>query len=475
MNRRKFLARTAATGALSFAGSSGLLALLANGTANAAPHQGYKAIVCLFFLGGQDCHDTILPYDKPSYDKYASFRSEILEDYAEQPGGSTRVHERLLPLNPTNAANFGDRKFALPESLAPLKTLFDSGNAAIVGNVGPLIEPLNSEEHRKGTKKSPKLLFSHNDQQSTWMASAPEGVTNGWGGRMADSILAKNPSQEEIFTAISTAGNSVFLSGQKAKSYVLSTSGPQQVTGLNDMGNFLLEAAKDNPIAQDILEKHYRDIGVDRENLFEKDIAAVTDNAFFANEKFATALSSANKIKTVFPQSDVSQQLRAVAETINVRDQLNTSRQIFYVGMPGFDTHDSQAITLNNLQTRYSEAIAAFYDATVEMGLSNDVTLFTAADFGRALIENGNGTDHGWGGHHFVVGGAVKGNTIYGNIPPHDIGHEYDAGNGRLIPQFAVEQYAATLGSWLGLSDDEITAALPSLKNFPSADLGFMS
>lgn len=474
MDRRKFIAGSAAGSAVSFAGRAGILSLLANGTAKAASQEGYKAIVCLFFYGGQDCHDTILPYDKPSYEKYTTFRSDILKKYAEQPGGSTRAHERLLALNPTNAARFGNRKFALPETLEPLKSLFDSGNAAIIGNVGPLIEPINAEDHKKGIKQSPKLLFSHNDQQSTWMAAAPEGVIKGWGGKMADSILSKYSSQEAIFTAISTAGNSVFLSGEKAKSYVLSTAGPQQVSGMTDMGEFLLESAKDNPIAKDLLEKHYRDFGSHRINLFQKDLANITNNAFYANEKFARALSKANKIETSFPQSDVGQQLRAVAETINVRDQLNTARQIFFVGMPGFDTHDNQAVTLNKLQVQYSEAINAFYKATIEMRLSNDVTLFTAADFGRALLENGSGTDHGWGGHHFVVGGAVKGNTIYGDIPPHDIGHEYDAGNGRLIPQYSVEQYAATLGKWLGLSDAELLSALPALNNFSSSDLGFM-
>ena len=474
MDRRKFLSSTSALGALSFAGGAGVLNALGNATAHAAETNGYKAIVCLFFFGGQDCHDTVLPYDQASYDRYAAHRRGILAEYAAIPGGSTRARDRLLEIKPTNGARFGARKFALPETLSPLKDLFDAGNAAIIGNVGPLIQPITAQEVASEAKPKPKLLFSHNDQQSTWMASAPEGEIQGWGGKMADAILASNPSQQDIFTAISTSGNSLFLSGDKAKSYVLSTSGPQQVTGLKNYQNYLLQSAQDNPEAIKLLEEHYRDVGVTRESLLEKDIAGVTDNAFFANETFAEALDAASGIKTSFPKSEVGQQLRAVAEAINVRGSLNMARQVFFVGMGGFDTHDNQAESLSSLQPSYAEAVAAFYKATVEMGIENDVTLFTAADFGRALIENGNGTDHGWGGHHFVVGGSVKGNKIYGDIPPHDLGHAYDAGNGRLVPQYAVEQYAGTLGKWLGLSADEISVALPALANFQEKDLGFM-
>ena len=474
MNRRKFLSTTTSLGAVSFLGGAGLLSSLANAATDTAGTDGYKAIVCLFFFGGQDCHDMVLPYDQASYDKYIEYRSGILIDYAKQPGGSTRLRERLLEIKPTNAAEYGERKLALPPTLAPLKSLFDSGNAAIIGNVGPLIEPLTANDIARDIKKSPQRLYSHNDQQSTWMASAPEGEIRGWGGKMADSILASNPSQEEIFTAISTAGNSVFLSGDKAKSYVLDTAGPQQVDGLKNMGSKLLMQQAENPEAVRLLEEHYRDANAIRTNLFERDSANITDSAFAANEKFSKALSGATPFATTFPDNSVGKQLRAVAEAIGLRESFSMNRQVFFVGLPGFDTHDNQAASLTDLQTSYGQAVASFYESTVEMGIEKDVTLFTAGDFGRALIENGNGTDHGWGGHHFVVGGSVKGNTIYGNIPPHDLGHDYDAGNGRLIPQLSVEQYAGTLGKWLGLSEAELVAALPALANYTEKDLGFM-
>lgn len=474
MNRRHFLRMGGGIGAMSFAAGAGLIGALGARPAFAAETSGYKALVCLFLYGGQDGHDTILPYDQASYDSYAALRPGLLNDYAGQPGGSTRERSRLLPLAPTNGGTFGGRQFALPESLAPLKTLFDSGKAAIVGNVGPLIEPLTRADYQAGLLRQPKHLFSHNDQQSTWMSSAPEGETFGWGGRFADAAMAAGANSNEIFTAISVFGNAVFLSGNQARQYILNASGPPQVNGLRNFGSGLLGTQADNAAAVQLLENQYRNLGHVRANLFERDVAAISDRSFSANDQFRAARASAGDVATSFPASSVGNQLRAVAEAIKASAGLGLSRQIYFVGMGGFDTHDGQAQTLSLLQEQYSAAIAAFHGATIELGMEQDVTLFTASDFGRALIENGNGTDHGWGSHHFVVGGGVAGNRVYGAIPAPSVGHDYDSGNGRLIPQVAVEQYAATLGRWFGLSPAELSGALPSLGNFPVTDLGFM-
>lgn len=474
INRRKFLSTAAGAGALTFAGTAGMLSLLGNSKSHAADVSGYKALVCLFFFGGQDNYDTILPYDQASYDLYASHRSGLLSDYQDLPGGSTRALDRLRELTPTNIADFGSRKFALPENLDPIKSLFDAGNAAIIGNVGPLIEPLDSNDFANGLKPRPNRLFSHNDQQSTWMSSAPEGAVDGWGGKLADAVQKNSANMENFFTGISTYGNTVFLSGQNTEQYILNIDGPPELVGLTKSNNSLLLSQAENPRAVQLLEEQYRDIGALRTNLFERDLASIADRSFAANAVFRDALEAAPKLKTKFPTVSVGKQLRTVAEAINIRSTLGMGRQVFFVGMGGYDTHANQAGALNTLQGRYAKAIAAFYEATVEMGLQNDVTLFTASDFGRALVENGNGTDHGWGSNHFIVGGAVKGNHIYGEIPPYDTGHAYDAGNGRLIPTFSVEQYAATLGKWFGLSDGELLAALPALTNFAERDLGFM-
>jgi len=473
MSRRKFLSTTAA-GALSFAGTTSMLSLLANSKAYAADVSGYKAIVCLFFFGGQDGHDTILPFDQASYDLYASHRSGLLSDYEALEGGSSRTLDRLRELSPTNAADFGSRKFALPEALDPIKTLFDSGNAAIIANVGPLIEPIDSTDFEEGLKPQPKRLFSHNDQQSTWMSSAPEGEIQGWGGKLADAAQMSGANLEDLFTGISTFGNTVFLSGQNTQQYILNIQGPPEVNGLKNFDSGLLVSQSENARAVQLLEEQYRDIGALRSNLFERDMAFIIDRSFAANEVFSSALETAPGLSTSFPNSFVGQQLRSVAEAINIRGTLGMGRQVFFVGMGGFDTHDNQAADLTGLQGQYAQAIASFYQATIDMGVQNDVTLFTASDFGRSLVENGDGTDHGWGSHHFIVGGAVNGNHIYGDIPPYDTGHAFDSGNGRLIPNVSVEQYAATLGKWFGLTDAELLAALPALANFTERDLGFM-
>lgn len=461
-------------GALSFLGGTGILSALGNSTAMAADVSGYKAIVCVFFFGGQDAYDTILPYDQASYDGYAQLRPGILAEYEAKQGGSNRTLDTLLALNPSNAADFGARQFAVPDDLSALKTLFDSGNAAILGNVGPLVQPLNRAEFNDGIVPTPKQLFSHNDQQSTWMSNAPEGTIQGWGGKFGDVVVAAGANQEDLFTAITTNGNTVFLSGEDVQQYTLNTNGPQQVNGLKNFGSGLLGTGADSAKAVQLLEENYRNTGFTSNNLFKRDIATVNDRAFALNETFATALENAPNLTAQFPNNNIGRQLRSVAQTINIRSALGVGRQVFFVGVGGYDTHDNQAIQLPALQKRYADSISAFYQATVEMGAENEVTLFTASDFGRALLENGNGTDHGWGGHHFIVGGAVNGNRIYGDIPEYATGHDQDAGNGRMIPQTSVEQYAATLGKWFGLSPAELAAALPNLANFTQKDLGFL-
>ncbi len=474
-NRRAFLKGLSGAGALSFIGGTGILSAIGNTQALAAEVSGYKALVCLFMHGGQDCYDTVLPYDQASYDSYGQLRSGILANYAARQGGSNRTLDRLLGLNPQNAADFGTRRFALPDDLTPIKTLFDSGNAAILGNVGPLIHPMNRSEYQSRTVQRPPKLYSHNDQQSTWKSNAPEGGIIGWGGRFADAVVASGANQEEAFTAISTAGNSVFLSGGSVQQYNLNTNGPPQVNGLNNRRSALLGTGRNSERARRLLEDHYRHIGMTNGNMLKQDMSTISDRAFELNATFNTARENATDLQTQFPSNRTGRQLQSVADTRKLNTALGVGRQVFFVAIGGFDTHDNQATGLPNRQGQYASAIGAFYQATVEMGVENEVTLFTASDFGRALRENGNGTDHGWGGHHFIVGGAVNGNRIYGDIPPYTTDHAQDAGNGRLIPQTSVEQYAATLGRWFGLNDAELASALPNLANFTQNDLGVMA
>jgi uncharacterized protein (DUF1501 family) len=429
----------------------------------AASTTGYRAIVCVFLFGGMDCHDTVLPYDGPSYSAYTNIRRTLMNEYNGLAGGSSRTQARLLALNPSNAAALGGRQFALPEALGPLQALFSQGQAAIVGNVGPLIEPMNRTSYQQNRARAPQRLFSHNDQQATWMVSSPRESRFGWGGRLADMAIASGANSRAAFTAISVAGNVNFLVGQTATSFALGSGGPSEI-GVIDRTSLY-----GSPILPARIAETVQDAAGRRRNLIERDVASVHRASIALNRDLETALSSQAPLTTVFPAGNgLASQLQTVARMIAARSTLGLSRQIFFVSTGGYDTHSAQAQSLTGLHTTLSTAIRAFYDATVELGVQNDVTLFTASDFGRTLAVNGDGTDHGWGAHHFVVGGSVNGNRILGEMPPAAISHDQDSGNGRLIPVVAVEQLAGSLGQWFGLTTAELQSALPNIVNFPS-------
>ena len=464
-NRRDFLKSTLAL-QMAVAGSP-LLGMLPAAAARSADTSGYKALVCVFLYGGMDCHDTILPLDLASYSSYAQIRSSLLSAYAAGPGGSSRTRSALLPLE-TTSANFGSRQFGLPPQLAGLHQLFNDGRAAIVGNVGPLIEATDRAAFQSKGSQLPARLFSHNDQQSTWMSFAPEGARLGWGGRFGDASVAGSGNQQNIFSQISLAGHAVFLAGEQVAPYQIGADGVPSI--------LLVDAARDRLSAGSfsLVQDHFASKGSSRSNLFERDFIDLSRTSLDANALLDKALTSGAAVSTPFPASPLGGQLRAVAQTMAVRDQLQAPRQIYFVGLGGFDTHSAQATDLPALQQDIGDSIAAFYTATEELGIAGDVTTFTAADFGRTLTVNGDGTDHGWGSHHFVVGGAVRGGEIYGDIPVSALGHDQDAGNGRLIPTASVEHYAAPLGRWFGLGSAELEAALPGLVTFPGAPLDFI-
>ncbi|MGB1139831.1 MAG: DUF1501 domain-containing protein [Halioglobus sp.] len=458
-NRRQFLQGTLAMPLMLGGGS--LLGSLAGFNAQAADTSGYRALVCVFLFGGMDCHDTVLPFDQASYDDYADIRRELLQNYAALPGGSSRTRSALLPLEPAGN-NFGGRQFALPPQMSALHSLFKQGRAAVVGNVGPLVEPVNRNAFLANSADTPARLFSHNDQQSTWMSFAPEGAQFGWGGRFGDAVRAANA--ESVFSQVSLSGNAIFLTGDSVSPYQISPAGVPAIR--------LIDAAP--PQFASLFRDHFASAGSNRSNLFERDFIDISRVTLDANEILDAALRSGSGLSTPFPGSGLGQQLRTVAETIAVRNELGAKRQVFFVAAGGFDTHSNQANDLPGLQQAISDAIGAFYQATEELGVANDVTTFTAADFGRTLTVNGDGTDHGWGGHHFVVGGAVRGGDIYGDIPVSQLGHDQDAGNGRLIPTTSVEQFAAPLGRWFGLNGQELNEALPGLSAFAGSTPQFL-
>jgi uncharacterized protein (DUF1501 family) len=452
-SRRHFL-RSAS--ALSLAGSAAPFALnlaaLSAASAQSAPD--YKALVCVFLYGANDAHNTVVPYDTASYAGYAAQRQDLAWTQAE-----------LLPLAPMVPLP-GGRQIALPTPLAPLAALFDAGQCAVIANVGPLVKPTDRTSFMNQSVPLPPKLFSHNDQQSVWQASVPEGAKYGWGGRIGDLLASQNANQ--VFTCNSLSGTAVFLSGQVVQPFQLDpTQGSIAFNALN-AGSLYGSAAAANTLRSTLIRS--------RAHLLENDVRAVNQRSIDSNTLLAAALAGAPALTTVFPTGNsLASQLAMVAKIVSVSSQLGAKRQVFLVSMGGFDTHSGQDATHPALLTQLAAAIDAFQKSMVELGSSQRVTLFTASDFGRTLTVNGDGTDHGWGGHHFVVGGAVRGKQIYGSYPDLATGASTDAGNGRLIPTTAVEQYAATMASWMGVAAADLPLVLPNLDSFATANLGFMS
>ena len=453
-SRREFL-RTAAR--LSVAGSAGPFALnLATIGAAAAQTAGdYRALVCLFMYGANDHNNTVIPFDTANFNTYTAARA-----------GLTRTLADLLPLTPSvplGGSNAG-RQFALPKELAPLKTIWDAGKLAIMANVGPLIVPTTKTQYTNLSVPLPPKLFSHNDQQSVWQASAPEGAKQGWGGRIGDLMASQNVNS--IFTCNSVAGSAVFLAGQTTVAYQLSTAGSTPIAGLS--GN-LFGSSTAGATLRSIITSGSA-------NVFTQDLAETTQRSIDANATLSTALASAPDLPLPadLATSNLAAQLRLVARMIASRDALGARRQVFFVSLGGFDTHDDQLTTQPGLHTQLGAALAYFYNATVSLGVANNVTTFTGSDFGRTLTSNGDGSDHGWGSHHFVLGGSVLGQRYYGTFPIMGLNNNDEVGSGRLLPTTSVDQFAATLARWFGVSESNLSLVLPNIGNFGSSNVGFM-
>lgn len=472
-SRRAFLRRSAQLGiagtALPFA-----LNLAAVGEAAAFTASDYKALVCVFLYGGNDYANTVITYDDDSYNKYSAIRGG---GAGQTAGGIALAKSDLAAtlLTPTTALPDG-RQYALHPAMSGLTSLFNTNKAAVQLNVGPLVVPLTRAQYNSSNRTLyplPPKLFSHNDQQSIWQSSSPEGSTVGWGGNIGDLALSSNGTS--LFTCISVTGNAVFLSGDSALQYQVSTSGAIPINGVkgNVYGSTAVRGALTSLIQQSSSQT------------LENEYNRVTARAVGAEAAITSGLAGAT-VNTVFPTGNpLADQLKMVARLIAARDTLGSKRQVFLVSLGGFDLHDNLISQQPTLMQRVSEAMTAFYNATDELKIADKVTAFTASDFGRTLSSNGDGSDHGWGSHHFIVGGAVKGKAFYGKAPPVSITNTTDAndqwhvGQGRLLPSTSVDQYAATLASWFGVSNSELPGVLPNLSHFGGADyptnLGFMA
>ena len=409
--------------------------------------EDYKALVCVFLYGGMDNHDTLIPYDDNSYADWASHRTSLLEQYITK-----RTIENLNPIS--TPSRFGNRRFALAPELSGMADLYQRGKIAIVGNVGPLVEPVNLEMIQQKTAKLPARLFSHNDQQSTWLSGQTEGAQFGWGGLIGDALVSQGLTEQTPFNAITTDDAPLWLTGANTFPYHVGNGEAATISALEEFGN------------NTQLIAHFSAQNHSSENLLERDLAKFMNDSYTANEKFNSAVANNNVSLPEFPATALAKQLQTISKSIAIRAELGTKRQVYVVAMGGFDTHSGQAQSLPKLQSALDGALVAFNQAMESLNLSNNVTLFTASDFGRTLAINGDGTDHGWGSHHFVMGGAVNGGKIFGDVPVSRLNHEFDVGGGRLIPTTSIEQYAGSLGQWLGLDTDSLNQVFPNLTQF---------
>ncbi len=451
--RRAFMRRGALLGVAGSAAPWALNLSMMGEAAAATNPADYKALVCIFLYGGNDYGNTLVPLDNVHYNQYAAIRAGIATPQANL---AATALTSAVPLP-------GGLQYALAPQLGHLKTLWDAGKVAVQLNVGPLIQPTTLAQYQAKSVPLPPKLFSHNDQQSTWQSDLPEGATSGWGGRMGDLMLSGNGGS--VFSCISVTGNAVFLSGQQAVQYQLSTTGAVAIRGI-------ASALYGSATAQAALRTL---ITPTRAHLFEDEYTRVTRRSIDAEGQVTAALAALPALTTPFTSGNaLASQLRMVARIIAARGTLGPSRQVFMVSMGGFDLHDFLADNHPGLLTNVADAMKSFYDATVELGVADKVTAFTASDFGRTLSSNGDGSDHGWGSHHFVLGGAVNGGRYYGTAPAVAVSGPDDVGQGRLLPSTSVDQFGATLASWLGVSDTQLATVVPNIGNFSTRNLGFV-
>lgn len=447
LNRREFLRRSGAAAVL--AATPGLAYSQVIGSA--ADFTDYRALVCVFLHGGNDSYNMLVPNTSAEYAAYAASRQNL-----------ALLQEDLLPITP---ASTGTADFGLHPSMGGIQGLFQSGNAALVTNVGPLVEPTTKDQYFNKSVTLPPQLFSHNDQQDQW-ASLRGNVPSktGWAGRMAD-LIRESVAGQQMATNASLNGSNLFQSADETVAYVMGPNGPLQFEGFSTTPGDLLNEQR---------LAFNRIVDAEYGSIYERGFAAVQRRAIDAADTVTTAIDNAPAFNTVFPVSQLGTQLQTVAQLIAAREELQMQRQVFFVGAGGFDSHDNQNEDQPGLLGGISEAISAFHAATVELNIADSVTTFTQSDFGRTLTSNGDGTDHAWAGNQLVVGGAVNGGDLYGSYPVLEIGGPEDVGGGRIIPSTSADQYAATLARWFGIPELDLDVVAPNLANFGQRDLGFM-
>ena len=481
LTRREFVSRAAYAG-LGLSASGAVirdLSLVGSALAAQGPVTGYKALVCLFMAGGNDANNWVVPTDNATYNDYATARGGLLQI----------PQSALLSMNVGGSpvADSEGHTYGFHPSNARLQTLFGEQKAAVILNVGSLVRPTTKAQYNANPAfYRPPQLFSHSDQVTQWQTSIPDQPpTTGWGGRVADIVNAVANPTGKISMSVSLSGANTLQVGNFVAQYHVSTTGAIVLNGGGTGGSLMS--------GDGVRVRAMREImGLSNVNLQRQAYSDVLSRAIVTGDLLNTAIQdTANDSfwTTPFPNTGLGNQMKMIARLIQARGptKFDMNRQIFFCQIGGFDTHTAQVRNaqgqddvLSTTGTHYSllfqvsEAMFAFQRAMEQLGVANDVTTFTASDFSRTFPNNSQGSDHGWGAHHVVVGGAVRGGRIYGNLPSLAINGPDDTGTGRWIPTLAVDQHSATLAKWFGLDSSMMSAVFPNLSRFSSPDLGFM-
>ena len=456
LTRRGLLQRGLLLGGAATGASSLLQLGLVRRAAAQSASGDYRALVCVLLAGGNDSFNMLVPWDSDSYAGYAGMRSDL-----------ALPRSALRPLAGSDSAG---RTYAVHPGMPGLQRLFNESDAALLNNVGALVAPLDSAAIAAGNWPVPLGLFSHADQIQQWQTAVSDArIAQGWGGRIADLLQARSP-YNGLAMNISLSGNNVFQSGNTTTPYSITTDeqGARSLNGYTDDspgGNFT------RAVVDDLLARN-------QQQLLRREYGDRFTEALATQQAVSGALAMAQPLSTPFGTDPFGQAMRQIARMISVRDQLGASRQTFFVTVGGWDHHDGLLENQASMLPMIDAGLLAFRDALGELGALPMVTTFTTSDFARTLTSNGKGSDHGWGGHHIVMGGAVNGGRYYGEYPDIHPDNPLDVGRGVYVPTTATDLYFAELARWFGVSDSDLNAVLPNLDRFYSigsgAPLGFM-